>query len=269
MYADRRLPGSLDGIDSLNFTMYWNAIKNKINDLRNMPTWVTNHAMKLGLAVSQLEREGNYAAIKGMDLEIRKVNDDIAKAWVVKGYIDKYLPDWMAASTAVAAGVPIVAGATPAPPVAIDPAAFGLRQEPEGFGPGNIRAPYVAPTTGQVVTGWLKSLVGLQGPPPDHGLGILPLVAVAVTIPALAYCVTTGMALYQDYVVKQDLTVEVIKGKLTSGQAKDIATSSRPAEGGIFSNIVSGVGTNVATIAIVGVIGYLGFMYMMQKSASK
>jgi len=118
------------------------------------------------------------------------------------------------------------------------------------------------------VTGWFKSLVGMNDYPselvPERGLGFLPLVAVAVSIPALAYCVTTGMALYQDYVVKKDLTQDVIEGKLSSGQVKDILTGARPPEGGgIFGNILTGVGTNVGTIAVIGLAGYLAFMYFM------
>lgn len=272
MYANRRMPGSLQGIESLNFATYWNAIKNRIHDLQMLPTWAVNHAMKLGIVVSRLQAMGRQDLVDGMQLEIRKVNDDIAKAWKVKGYVDQWLPKWMEAAVAQTAGAPIVAPQTYAAPTAVAPVptpeSFGIRQEPEGFGP-MLPQVYVEPTMGQQVTGWLKSLVGLNDYPServpyDRGLGILPLVAVAVSIPALAYCVTTGMALYQDYITKKDLTADVILGKLTSGQAKDILTGPRPAEGGgIFANIATGVGTNIGTMAIVGIAGYLAFMYFM------
>lgn len=259
MYANRRMPGSLDGIESLTFGNYWTAIKNKINDLQMLPTWAVNHAMKLGIVVSKLQAMGRQDLVDGMKLEIAKVNDDIVKAWKVKGYLDKWLPQWVQTAAAQEGGTPIVA-----PQAYPTPESFGIRQETEEFGPGNVRAPYVAPTLLQDMTGWVKSLFGGIGAyPEDRGLGFLPLVAVAVSIPALAYCVTTGMALYQDYIVKKDLTADVILGKLTSGQAKDILTGPRPAEGGIFANIATGVGTNIGTMAVVGVVGYLAFMYFM------
>ena len=273
MYATRKLPGSLDGIESLTFGNYWNAIKSRINDLQQLPMWATQHAMKLGIVVSKLQAAGRQDLIDGMKLEILKVNDDIAKAWKVKGYIDKWLPQWMQAAVAQAGGVPIVASpAFPAGPVAPPPvrtaASFGIRQEAEEYGPGAMRNQYVAPGVIDQATGWVKSLFGLSGYEPsvrqpyDRGLGfVLPIVAVAVSIPALAYCVTTGMALYQDYSTKKDLTADVILGKLTSGQAKDILMGSRPAEGGMFSNIATGIGVNVGTMAVVGIAGYLAFMY--------
>ena len=83
-------------------------------------------------------------------------------------------------------------------------------------------------------------------------------------IAALAYVVTTGMALYQDYVVKKDLTVAVIEGKMTSGQAADIMVASRPPESA-FGNIFTGIGTNVGTILALGGIGYLALMYFTAK----
>lgn len=269
MYATRKMPGSLQGIESLNFATYWNAIKNKIFDLQQLPTMAVNHAMKLGIVVSKLQAMGRQDLVETMQLEIRKVNDDITKAWKVKGYLDKWLPHWVQVAAVQAGGTPVVANVSyagvPTPPTA---ESFGIRQEPEGFGPG-IRQVYVEPTAVESVTGWLKSLVGLndfsaERIPSERGLGFLPLVAVAVSIPALAYIVTTGMALYQDYTIKKDLTAEVILGKLTSGQVKDILTGPRPAEGpSIFGNIATGIGTNVGTMAVVGIVGYLAFMYFM------
>jgi len=261
MYTEQRLPASLNGIESLDFARYWNAVKGKLNDLKNLPTWTTNHAMKLGMVVSQLEKEGNYEAIKGMDLEIRKVNDDIAKAWKVKGYIDKYLPDWMAAANAASGGAPVVAttsgaGQMIAPPTTATPPVATQKV-----------TVYQQPTLAQDIKGWVGSWFGgsgVQAFPQDGRLGVLPLVAAAVGLPALAYVVTTGMALWQDYVVKKNLTIEVIKGKLTSGQVKDILTGGRPAES-VFEKIGIGVGSNVMTMVLVAGAGYLALQYMATK----
>ena len=271
MYATRKMPGSLQGIESLNFATYWNAIKNKIFDLQQLPTMAVNHAMKLGIVVSKLQAMGRQDLVETMQLEIRKVNDDITKAWKVKGYLDQWLPHWLEVAAAQAGGTPVVAAPAYAgditPPVPTIES-FGIRQEPEGFGPGQPQV-YVEPSLPQQIAGWMKSLVGLndfsaERIPQERGLGFLPLIAVAVSIPALAYIVTTGMALYQDYVMKKDLTAEVILGKLTSGQVKDILTNPRPPEmGGMFSNIATGIGTNIGTMAVVGVVGYLAFMYFM------
>jgi len=259
MYATRKMPGSLDGIESLNFAMYWNAIKDRINDLQQLPVWATNHAMKLGIVVSKLQAMGRQDLVDGLQLEIRKVNDDIVKAWKVKGYIDEWLPKWMEAASSQTQGAPIVGQI----PYAVPIQSMEVTQYGEELGPGNMRQAYVQPTLINTATGWVKNLFGVSAYPEDRGLGFLPLIAVAVSIPALAYIVTTGMALYQDYIVKKDLTADVILGKLTSGQVKDILTGPRPSEGGIFSNIATQVGTNIGTMAAIGIAGYLAFMYFM------
>jgi len=263
MYTEARLPASLEGIESLNFARYWNAIKNRIHDLRQLPVWATNHAMKLGLAVSKLEKQGNYAAIRGMDLEIKKVNDDIAKAWKVKGYIDKYLPSWMEA--AGQAGAPMVQATTGAGQMTVPP---GTAMVPQPTMRPGIPV-YREPTAVESVTGWVKSwFSGVSTYPDDRQLGVVPLVVAVVGLPALAYVVTTGMALYQDYVHKKDLTIATIEGKLTSGQAKDILTGGRPAES-VFEKIGIGVGSNVLTIALIAGAGYLTLQYMMAKKVTQ
>jgi hypothetical protein len=130
---------------------------------------------------------------------------------------------------------------------------------------------YQEPSIAQQITGWVGSWFGSGGVhafPDDKQLGALPLVATVVGLPALAYVVTTGMALYQDYVHKKDLTTVVIEGKLTSGQAKDILTGGRPAES-VFEKLGIGVGSNVLTLALVGGIGYLAFTYIMSKKSSE
>lgn len=236
MYTYRQLPATIDGIESLNFAAYWQSIKDKIEDLRNLPTWATNHAMKLGVTYSNLQKAGKHAEAAAMDVEIKKVNDDIAKAWKVKGYIETYLPEWMSVSQQSASnGAPIV--------------------------PSQRPGVYVQPTTTQEVTGWLKSVVGL------NGLGIAPLIPLSVAaIGALTYTVTVGMSLWQDYKFKKDLTQQMIEGKVTSGQIAQVLTASRPPES-LLEKVTTQAGGNIATIAILGGIGYLGFLYLTSKKA--
>lgn len=240
MYTYGRMPATVDGIETLNFNAYWQAIKDRINDLRQLPVWATNHAMKLGITVSNLEKKGDRRAIDAMKLEIQKVNDDIAKAWKVRQYIDQYLPQWMAvANQASGSGAPIV-------PTTKAPTTPQVYQEP-------------------TVTGWVKSwFTGVNG---DHGLGIAPLIAIsAAGIAALAYVVTVGMSLWQDYRFKKDLTQAVIEGKVTTGQMGDILTSARPPET-LVEKIASQAGGNLATIAVLGALGYAAFWYLTAKKA--
>ena len=240
MYTYDRMPATIDGIETLNFNSYWQAIKDRIGELRELPTWATNHAMKLGITVSNLEKKGDRRAIDAMKLEIQKVNDDIAKAWKVRQYIDQYLPQWMAvANQASGSGAPIV-------PTAKAPTTPQVYQEP-------------------TVTGWVKSwFTGVNG---DHGLGIAPLIAIsAAGIAALAYVVTVGMSLWQDYRFKKDLTQTVIEGKVTSGQMAEILTAARPPES-IVEKIASQAGGNLATIAVLGALGYAAFWYLTSKKA--
>lgn len=254
MYAAQPLAGSLSGIESLNVSMYWNAIKNKIQELRELPTWTTNHAMKLGIAVTNLRARGRHKDVEILETEIRKVNDDIAKAWKVRQYIDKYLPEWMAAINQPTAPVVVTGSAAPSVPVVQSSASV----------PNAKPLPFQTPaTTEPSVTGWIKSWFGGGG---VQGLGVLPIVLGATAIAALAYVVTTGMAIYQDYVTKKDLTTAVIEGKMTSGQASDILVAARPSES-IFGGITKGIGTNIGTIAILGLVGYLAVMYMGSRKA--
>lgn len=247
MYAARKMPGSLQGIESLNFNSYWKAIKDRIHDLQQLPTWATNHAMKLGITVSNLEKQGKHAEVRALKTEIDKVNDDIAKAWKVKGYIDKYLPEWMSvASKDINTGAPI----TPA---------FSQPAKPPAGSPGA----YIAPSTTQEVTGWLKNIVGLNGQ--DRGLGIAPILVISASgIAALAYVVTVGMSLWQDYRYKKDLTQAMIEGKVSSGQIKDILTVTQQPDS-MLSNVIGQAGGNLATIAVLGALGYAAFWYMTAK----
>lgn len=254
MYASHRMPGTLSGIENFNISMYWNSVKDRIEDLRALPTWCTNHAMKLGITVTNLRAKGRTDLVNLLDTEIQKVNDDIKRAWKVKGYVDTYAPQWLMASQAAAAG-PVITSVTSAPA----PVVRATTPNPQ----------YTPPSAIEEVTGWFGSLFsggGVSGIPQREGLGVLPIVLSAAALAALAYCVTTGMALYQDYVTKKDLTQAVIEGKMTSGQAADIIVASRPSEGGgVLQQIGVGVGTNIGTYLVLGGAAYLAFMYYTNK----
>lgn len=253
MYTYRQLPSTIDGIESLNFSAYWKSIKDKIEDLRNLPTWATNHAMKLGVTYSNLKKAGNYAAANAMDTEIKKVNDDIAKAWKVKQYIDRYLPEWMSvANNAANNGAPIVPSQKPATttvPVATT----------------STPTVYTQPSLTQDITGWVGSWFGSGSG--VNGLGIAPLIPLSVAaIGGLTYTVTVGMSLWQDYKFKKDLTQQMIEGKVTSGQIAQVLTAARPPES-LLEKVASQAGGNLATIAVLGALGYAAFWYLTSKKA--
>lgn len=204
MISHNRLPGSaLAGLDMFNFTSYWNAIKDHIQELQNLGPIISAHQQKLGVVKSILVAR-NDKNQNILDDEIAKVQDDLDKWWTVKGYIDKYLPSWMQADQP---GTTIV-----------------------------------------------------------NNLSILPIVLGVAAIAALAYCVTTGMALLQDYAMKQSLTTAVIEQKITSGQAADILSIPPPT-----SNVVtetaekaivamsSGIGFGIPTAVLVGGGLYLAY----------
>lgn len=95
----------------------------------------------------------------------------------------------------------------------------------------------------------------------QQGLGFVPVILGAAAIAALAYVVTTGMALYQDYQFKVGLTQDVIEQKLTSGQAKDIL-SIPPSDNIVtktISNITGGIGIGIPTALVVGGTIYILF----------
>lgn len=238
MYANARLSGTVAGIDSINISMYWNAIKDRLADLRMLPTWCTNHAMKLGITVTNLKAKGRMDLVALLEDEIRKVNDDITRAWKVKNYVDQWAPEWMVAAQQAAAG-PVIASAAQTPATSVPAPTAGFPQYQ-----------YQPKTVTQEVTGWISSWFGGGG---VHGLGALPIILSAAALAALAYCVTTGMALYQDYVTKKDLSQAVIEGKLTSGQAADIIVAARPPESSLSLGIGAGIGGSA--MLIVAAIG--------------
>lgn len=98
MISYDRLPGSsLAGLDMFNFSSYWGAIKHKIADLQALGPVISTHQQKLGVARYNLLQRGRADLAAQLDDEIKKVQDDLNKWWRVKGYIDKYLPEWVKA----------------------------------------------------------------------------------------------------------------------------------------------------------------------------
>lgn len=196
MISYARMPGSsLAGLDMFNFNSYWSVLKNKINELRALGPVISIHQQKLGVAKSILMARNDrnkYA----LDDEIKKVQDDLDKWWRVKGYIDKYLPEWVKADQPGAAVV--------------------------------------------------------------NSLSVLPVVMGVAAIAALAYCVNVGMALLQDYALKQSLTADVIAQKITSGQAAEILSVPRPSSAieetiqRTVESVGAGIGFGIPTALLVG-----------------
>lgn len=119
MYTYQRLSGSaLQGLDLFNFSSYWNALKNKIAQLQGLGYQISLYQQKLGVAHNRLQAQGRADLTAQLGDEIKKVEDDLAKWWRVKGYIDKYLPEWVKAETSGGpiksnlSALPVVLGAT-------------------------------------------------------------------------------------------------------------------------------------------------------------
>jgi hypothetical protein len=93
MYTFQRIAGSLDGI--FDFTGYWNALKNKIKELQGLGFHISTYQQRLGVAHTRLTAKGRPDLAAVLDDEIRKAQNDLDKWWKVKGYIDRYLPEWM------------------------------------------------------------------------------------------------------------------------------------------------------------------------------
>jgi hypothetical protein len=88
---------SLAGLDMFNFSSYWRTIKNRISELQTLGFKISTYQQKLGVAHSNLIKKGRKDLANLLQDEINKVNDDLQKWWKVKGYIDKYLPEWIKA----------------------------------------------------------------------------------------------------------------------------------------------------------------------------
>ena len=98
---------------------------------------------------------------------------------------------------------------------------------------------------------------------PTSGVGfIAPIVLSVIAAGALTYCITTGMALLQDYSYKSQLTQDVIDNKLTTGQMTDILSIPRTT-GGVFESVIEkvgiGAGIGIPTALIVGGALYVAF----------
>lgn len=191
--------------DIFQVKKYWAAIKSNIASLQNLGQEISAYQQKIGKAYSFLVSQGRQDLADQLRPEAAKADDDMRKWWTVKGYIDKYAPEW-------------------------------AKAEQSG------------------------AQVGDSG---VAGLGIAPLLIIApVAAGALAYVVTTGMALLQDYAFKSKLSDAVIAQKMTSGQAADIL-SVPPIESAInkvIGNVGSGLGIGLPIIALLaaGVFFTLG-----------
>ncbi len=231
MLAAQKLPASLSGIESINFFQYWNAIKDKIGELQGLGYQISLYQQKLGVAKSNLIAKGRKDLADLLNDEIKKVQDDLDKWWKVKGYIDKYLPEWMKA----AQGGTVISKPT------VNPVAVKTKQ-------GVSYQTYQPKTTVQELTSWVKSWVGLEA---------LPVMLGVAAITALAYVVTTGMALLADYQYRKNVTADVIEGKLTGGTAAELLRVTSPGEG-LLTRMGLGVGVALPIIVMIGAVIYFG-----------
>lgn len=98
---------------------------------------------------------------------------------------------------------------------------------------------------------WMKLDQNLA---PASGVGFVPVVLAGMSLVALSYCVTTGLALLQDYSFKKTLTAAIIEGKMTSGQAAEVLSVPKPESA--LDKVVSTVGITAAvglpTLLLVG-----------------
>lgn len=241
MYSYERMPAShVAGLDMFNFSGYWNTIKNKISEIQLLGNTISQHQQKLGIAKYNLEQRGRKDLAAQLDDEIKKTQDDLDKWWKVKGYIDKYLPEWVKASK------------EPSTPTVntMSPTTGGA---------------YVAPSTAQEFKGWVSSWFGGSD---VSGMGALPILLGAAAIAALAYSVNVGMALLQDYQFKKHLTSQIIEGKMTSGQAVDIL--SVPKEKGVLEETIGkvgvGLGFGIPVLLLIGGGLYLAVTTGMLKN---
>lgn len=237
MLSNERLGCCLNGIELFEFSRYWNAIKDKISELQQLGFHISTYQQKLAIARANLIARGRQDLASQLDSEIKKAQDDLDKWWKVKGYIDKYLPEWLQASSSSAPKVDTLQPGT-------------VQKQPVSY------QVYQPTSTLQDVGNWIKSWI--------PGLGVVPVVIGVASIGALAYVVTTGMALLQDYMYKKSITSEVIAGRLEAGGGSELIRAGQQSSpvASIFSNISS----NVGTVIILGVIGYgLFSMYGAKK----
>lgn len=238
MLANNKLPASLSGIDTSSFFSYWNAIKNKINDLQNLGYQISLYQQKLGVAKANLIARGKKELAETLNDEIKKTQDDLDKWWKVKGYIDKYLPEWLKISSS---GGPVVSQLNTS----------SVTQEVKQ--PVNYQV-YQPKSTLEDLKNWVGSWFGLEA---------LPIIIGVASLAALTYVVTTGMALLSDYQYRKDVTALVIEKKVTGEQAKDLLEITKGSEG-FLSNLGLGTGIALPVILIIG-----GFIFYNIKSKNE
>lgn len=239
MLSNEKLGCCLAGVDLFEFNRYWNAIKDKISDLQQLGFHISTYQQKLGVARANLIAKGRQDLASLLDDEIKKAQDDLDKWWKVKGYIDKYLPEWLQASS------------SPAPKVdTLQPGT--VEKQPVPY------QTYQPTSTLEDLKNWVKSWV--------PGLGFVPVVIGVASIAALAYVVTTGMALLQDYEFKKSITADVIAGKLEASKGSELIKAGQ--QPSAVTSMFTGIGTNVGTVLVLGVIGF-GLLYAYGASKAK
>jgi hypothetical protein len=244
MLANEKLGCCLAGIDLFEFSRYWNALKDKISELQQLGFHISTYQQKLGVAKANLIARGRPDLASQLDDEIKKAQDDLDKWWKVKGYIDKYLPEWLQQADNPQA--PVV-------PVLSTQGAVGAKT-------GVSYQTYQPKSTWEDMKGWVSSWV--------PGLGVAPIVLSVAGIAALAYVVTTGMALLQDYAYKKSVTADVIAGKLQASAGGELIRAGQ--QPSAVTSMFTGVGTNVGTVLVLGAVGVgLFYMYSTKKVGEK
>lgn len=113
MYSKEMLPDTLSGVtDIFSIKRYWNAIKSKINELQQLGFHISIYQQRLGVAYTNLMNRGMVKEANLLREENAKVQNDLDKWWRVKGYLDKYLPEWLKIDNASPIG-PSGVGAVP------------------------------------------------------------------------------------------------------------------------------------------------------------
>lgn len=104
MLTYKRLPGratqeTLSGISDW-FGMpswvrsYWETVKKKVKDIQDTGYKISLYQQKISIAHYNLVQRGMIREAKVLEDELKKIEDDLQKWWRVKGYIDKYWPEW-------------------------------------------------------------------------------------------------------------------------------------------------------------------------------
>lgn len=95
---------ALDEPGLLDFSRYWDTAKNLIPNLEALGPKIIDKVYKLGQIRASLEAQGRVDLIAAMQLDINKINADIARWWECKEYIDQYKSVWSRAAQTMGLG---------------------------------------------------------------------------------------------------------------------------------------------------------------------